>query len=184
MSVTPPGPPPDDVDLGVVARELLDVVEAQRAVPVEDPGTMEDRITVLPDGTRWLTLGYPEDSAAASAVAWTVQTSMTTSGFDWPAFIGSPRGTLLARRTHEGDLGDATSDECRMLLIALVRQARFCDGAVDDAIGTGFVSTVLRHLIAHHPPQEHDSHPHAPHPHDAPTTTTATASATAQEGHR
>jgi ADP-ribosylglycohydrolase len=142
--------------LHAAATELLELVEAQRTAPlVEDHGTVADRTTVRPDGTRVLTLRYPPPSAAASALSWRVQTELVGASTDWPTFVASPRGQVLIERTSSGDLGDATSDECRMLLVALVRQERFCDGAIESAIRSGFVSAVLRHLAELHRPHDH-----------------------------
>jgi polyhydroxyalkanoate synthesis regulator phasin len=63
--------------------------------------------------------------------------------------VASPWGTLLGERVQDaangaGDVGDMTLEECRMFLLALARQERFADGAVDGAIRSGFVGVVLR----------------------------------------
>jgi hypothetical protein len=46
----------------------------------------------------------------------------------------------------DGRIARATLDEIRTLLTLCVRSERFCDGAWDEALGTGRVQAVLRRL--------------------------------------
>jgi len=155
-------PLPDGVDVHAVVTELLAVIEAERTSPTPDDDLGADmpggRITVRPDGTRVLTLIPPSRSPAAGALSWAMQRDLRSFGVSWTAFVRSPRGQILIERALRGDLGDATSDECRTLLVAVTRQERFCDGATDSAIRSGFVSAVLRRLLALHPPLDDDAH--------------------------
>ncbi len=135
-----PEPPIDEVSWSGVLG-LLDAVAEQRQAPPRPPP--EPRVTA--DGVRILDLaGTP--SPAARALAAQVQTDLMSSGFAWTDFVRSPRGRLLLERLGEGRAGDVTLDECRMLLIALVRQERFVSGALDGAIRRGLVEVLLRRV--------------------------------------
>ena len=133
-----PTPPADQVDWTPLL-DLLPDIDARRGVspePLPDPTVTEEGVTII----NWLGIS----SSIASSFSWVVQTTLCESGFDWGAFVSSSRGRLLVERVHSGDPGDMTLEESRMLLLALARQERFVDGAIDDAIRSGFISVVLR----------------------------------------
>ena len=131
-------PPADQVDW-VPILDLLPAVDERRAAPPDPP--RPPRFTE--DGVRIIDFSGLT-SPVAGSLSWLAQTTLTRSSFDWGSFVDSPRGRLIVERINAGDPGDLTLDECRMLLIALARQERFSDGAVDSAIRSGFVGTVLR----------------------------------------
>ena len=139
-----PGPPAADARWeGVIG--LLDAVDARRDAPPDPP--REPRFT---DDGALIVDWSGASSPVASSLAYLAQTDLVERGFDWSGFVGSPRGRLLVERVRRGEAersgpaGDMTLEECRMLLVALARQERFVDGAVDGAIRSGFVGVVLR----------------------------------------
>lgn len=134
-----PTPPADQVDWTPML-ELLPEVDERRDAPPDPP---QEPFKVNEQGVRIIDFSSLS-SPAAGALSWVAQTTLSRSGFDWGSFVDSPRGRLIVERINAGDPGDLTLEECRMLLLALARQERFCDGAIDSAIRSGFVSIVLR----------------------------------------
>jgi hypothetical protein len=126
----------------VVPTQVLNLfpdIDARRHLPpdpIPDPTVGEDGVIFVD----WIGISSP----IASPFAWILQIGLSQSGFDWGAFVSSPRGRLLVERVHTGDPGDMTPEECRMLLLALARQERFVDDAIDGAMRSGFISVVLR----------------------------------------
>ena len=134
-----PMPPADQVDWTPML-ELLPAVDERRDAPPDPP---QEPFKKNADGVRIIDFSSLT-SPVAGELSWVAQETLSRSGFDWGSFVDSPRGRLIVERINAGDPGDLTLEECRMLLLALARQERFSDGAIDSAIRSGFVSVVLR----------------------------------------
>ena len=68
-------------------------------------------------------------------------------GTDWSRWLDG-RGDELVHDRDGRAIGEASLDDCRRLLVALVRQSRFVEGAMLDALRDGRVRWTLER-VAH-----------------------------------
>ena len=69
-----------------------------------------------------------------------------TPSVDWPTWIGTSEATDL--RDNPDVLARATSEQLAKLLTVLIRQERFCDGAMSEAFDSGLLRGILRRAKA------------------------------------
>lgn len=62
-------------------------------------------------------------------------------GFNWSEWIRTDEARVLLQ--DSGAIASATLDQISMILTALVRQERFCNGALHEVHRTGFLQRVL-----------------------------------------
>ncbi len=62
--------------------------------------------------------------------------------FDWPTWMETPEAIQL--RDDAGALSRATPEQLSRLLTVLIRQDRYCDGALADAFESGLLTAICR----------------------------------------
>ncbi|CAG4903511.1 unnamed protein product, partial [Acidocella sp. C78] len=66
--------------------------------------------------------------------------------FDWPSWSGSEEAESL--RDDESVLAKATPEQIARLLTVVIRQDRFCDGALLDAFNSGLILRIVGRIDA------------------------------------
>lgn len=86
-------------------------------------------------------MGYVALTEQATAFVQELYDKQVIVGFDWPEWMQRD-----GRRLYESQelLVDASLDDCRLFLIALVRGDRFNEGVLLQAFRDGTVSRILR----------------------------------------
>lgn len=72
---------------------------------------------------------------------------VVAAGIDWSRWLDG-RGDELVRDRGGEVIGEASLDDCRRLLVALVRQSRFVDGVMLDALRDGRVRRTFERVAA------------------------------------
>lgn len=86
-------------------------------------------------------MGYYTLSPEADQFLREIGSAGLISPFDWPSWLGSPRGQEL----REPDaVADATPAELAMLLTAIVRSERISEGSLEGAFESGLLVAVAR----------------------------------------
>ena len=85
-------------------------------------------------------MGYVDLSEQARAFVQELYGRQVIVGFDWPGWMETE-----GRRLHEQPelLSDATLEDCRRLLIAIVRGDRFKEGLLLQAFRDGIIERIL-----------------------------------------
>jgi hypothetical protein len=97
-------------------------------------------------------LDRADDPASLTrAVGEVVHRALVGPSVDWPAFLGSDRGRAATAALARGETDALSLEDCRALLVAMVRQDRFVEGALEDALRAGRVTAVLRRAAALRP---------------------------------
>lgn len=86
------------------------------------------------------TMGYAELAEAVEAFVAMLYDEQVVVGFDWPGWMDERGRELVDSREL---LADASLEDCRRLLAALVRADRFSEGALLGAFEDGLVDAIL-----------------------------------------
>lgn len=130
--------PADEIDWAPVLDHL-----AWLRVPDPDVGRMVES-TMQDDGS-W---SWPYEVLSSRAEAFVTalrDAGVVASGIDWSRWLDG-RGDELLRDPDGSAIAAASLDDCRRLLVALVRQARFVEGTMLDALRSGRVRWTLERV--------------------------------------
>ena len=111
----------DEPDVGVVVESEL-----------QEDGSWSWPYEALSDSSR-------------SLVADLVTTGVVADDVDWSRWLDS-RGDAIVGDRDGSAIADASLDDCRRYLVSLVRQARFSEGPLLDALRSGRVRWTLERV--------------------------------------
>jgi hypothetical protein len=104
--------------------------------------------TAGPD--RWLVptgpdrSGWPQWTDDAQRLMEVFHEQHVVAGFDWPSWFD-----LHGRRLYDlGEFDDVSADDCRRLLVAILRGDRFNDGVYVEALQNGMIGRLVRRIAA------------------------------------
>lgn len=91
------------------------------------------------------TMGWATLSETAADFVAVLYDEQVICGFDWPGWMDEQGRELVASREL---LAGASPEDCRRLLVALVRSDRFNEGALLNAFEDGLSDTILTRIEA------------------------------------
>ncbi len=83
---------------------------------------------------------------AMSFVRAAYENGWVVEGFDWSSWARSREAKKL--RDDESALAKATAEQIARLLTVVIRQDRFCEGALLDAFNSGLILRIVRRIDA------------------------------------
>lgn len=135
MPVDPPQPPADQLDWEAPLAYLPIL-----AAPDFDPGHLAGGEEVQPGVIDWPhVVSAPEFGAFITCL----HDTQIVAGADWSTWLQEGG---LAFYEDPGRLADATLEQCRMLLIAHVRNDRFVDGHLHSTLRSGHLVQILQRI--------------------------------------
>ena len=130
--------PADELDWGPVLAFLPWLQEDDPEVGTLVPGELQE------DGS-W-SWPYEALSPRSEALVATLRdTGVVVSGIDWSRWLDG-RGDELVHDRDGSAIASASLDDCRRLLVAVVRQSRFVEGAMLEALRSGRVRWTLERV--------------------------------------
>lgn len=130
--------PADDLDWAPVLRHLS-------WLGADDPPVGRMVASEMQDDGSW-TMPYEALSPEAERLVDDLyEQGVVAGGTDWSRWLDG-RGDDLVRDRDGSAIADASLDDCRRLLVALVRSSRFVDGALLDALRDGRVRWTLERV--------------------------------------
>lgn len=135
MPIDPPQPPAEQLDWEP-ALSFLPVL----AAPDFDPGHLAGGEQVEPGVFNWPHVALAPEARAFIACLYDTQ---IVTDADWSAWLEDGGRTLY---DDPEQLGQATLEQCRMLLIAHARTDRFVDGHLLSILRDGHLVAVLERI--------------------------------------
>ncbi len=135
------------MDSGTFSQENIDALARflpEFESPHFDPGRMSGT-EPNPDGSFSVPYAVLSDQATSFVQA-AYDNNWVVGSFDWPSWSGSEEAESL--RDDESVLAKATPEQIARLLTVVIRQDRFCDGALLDAFNSGLILRIVGRIDA------------------------------------